>query len=88
VNQFATRLVGNFKSLGTTVIGPLDNWTRFQNALHSATGTKNWHRHDLRRTAATIMHSMKVPASTIEQILAHVDPFRGENVGASASHYI
>lgn len=71
-----------------TGIGPLDNWTRFQNALHSATGTKNWHRHDLRRTAATIMHSMKVPASTIEQILAHVDPFRGENVGASASHYI
>lgn len=67
---------------------PLDNWTRFQRALHRATGTSDWHRHDLRRTAATIMHSLKVPASTIEQILAHADPLRGENVGASASHYI
>jgi integrase len=67
---------------------PLDNWTRFQKALHRASGTTNWHRHDLRRTAATIMHSLKVPASTIEQILAHSDPLRGERVGASASHYI
>ncbi|MBC2834059.1 tyrosine-type recombinase/integrase [Paragemmobacter straminiformis] len=68
--------------------GPLDNWTRFQKALHIASGTTDWHRHDLRRTAATIMHSLKVPASTIEQILAHTDPLRGDNVGASASHYI
>jgi hypothetical protein len=34
------------------------------------------------------MHSMKVPASTIEKALAHIDPFRGENVGASKSRYI
>lgn len=69
-------------------IEPLDNWTRFQRALHRESGTADWHRHDLRRTAATIMHSLKVPVSTIEQILAHVDPLRGEQVGASASHYI
>ena len=68
--------------------GPLDNWTRFQKALHEESGTAEWYRHDLRRTAATIMHSLKVPASTIEQILAHADPLRGEQVGASASHYI
>ena len=67
---------------------PLDNWTRFQRALHRVTGTSDWHRHDLRRTAATIMHSLKVSAPTIEQILAHADPLRSERVGAAASHYI
>lgn len=68
--------------------GPLGNWTRFQKALHYESKTTAWHRHDLRRTAATLMHSLKVPASTIEQILAHAHPLRGEQVGASASHYI
>lgn len=71
-----------------TGMGELDNWTRYQNALHEASGTADWHRHDLRRTAATIMHSLKVPASTIEQILAHADPLKGENVGGAASHYL
>lgn len=68
--------------------GVLGNWTRYQDALHVATGTKDWHRHDLRRTSATIMLSLKVPASTIEQILAHTDPLKGDNVGGSASHYL
>lgn len=68
--------------------GKLDNWTRFQNALHETTSTADWHRHDLRRTAATIMHSLKVPASTIEQVLAHKDPLKGDNVGGAASHYL
>lgn len=68
--------------------GKLGNWTRYQKALHEASGTGGWHRHDLRRTSATIMHSLKVPASTIEQILAHVEPLRVEGVGGSASHYL
>lgn len=68
--------------------GELDNWKRYQDALYEVTGTTNWHRHDLRRTSATIMHSLKVPASTIEQILAHTDPLKGDNVGGSASHYL
>ena len=34
------------------------------------------------------MLSLKVPASTIEQILAHTDPFKGDNVGGAASHYL
>ena len=68
--------------------GPLGNWTRYQRALCEASRTQGWHRHDLRRTAATIMHSLKVPTSTIEHILAHSDPFRGANVGGAASHYL
>ncbi|MBL4927768.1 tyrosine-type recombinase/integrase [Fuscibacter oryzae] len=66
----------------------LGNWTRYQKALHEVTSTNGWHRHDLRRTAATIMMSLKVPASTIEHILAHADPLKADNVGGSASHYL
>lgn len=72
----------------STGTGKLGNWQRFQNALYEATGTEDWHRHDLRRTAATLMHSMKVPASVVEQILAHTDPFKSEHLGGAASNYI
>lgn len=68
--------------------GRLGNWDRFQTALNAASGTENWHRHDLRRTAATIMHSLKVPTSTVVQILAHNDPLKHDGVGGAASHYI
>lgn len=66
----------------------LDNWDRFQRALNKQSGTSGWHRHDLRRTAATIMTALKVPASTVAQILAHKDPLRHEGVGGAASNYI
>ncbi|RPE66985.1 phage integrase family protein [Pacificibacter maritimus] len=68
--------------------GKLGNWQRFQNALYEATGTEGWHRHDLRRTAATLMRSIKVPASVIEQVLAHTDPFKSEGLGGAATNYI
>ncbi len=66
----------------------LDNWDRVQKALNAKTQTEGWHRHDLRRTAATIMHSLKVPASTVTQILAHNDPLKSDGVGGAASHYL
>lgn len=68
--------------------GQLDNWQRLQEALYRVTGTSGWHRHDLRRTASTIMQALKVPASTIDQILGHTDPLRRENVSGAASHYL
>ena len=68
--------------------GKLGNWTRFQNALMEATETAEWHRHDLRRTAATLMQELRVPLSTIDQILGHTDPLRRENVSGAASHYL
>lgn len=68
--------------------GALGNWNRFQKAIYAVTETRDWHRHDLRRTAATLMHSLKVPASTIEHILAHTQPLKAENVGGAASHYL
>jgi len=68
--------------------GKLGNWQRVQDAIYGETGTSGWQRHDLRRTAATLMYNLKVPASTIEQILAHADPLKGDNVGGAASHYL
>ncbi|OWY08739.1 hypothetical protein B6V74_13035 [Thioclava sp. F42-5] len=68
--------------------GKLDNWDRFQKALDETSKTTGWTRHDLRRTASTLMHSLKVPASTIAQILAHSDPLKHDGVGGAASHYL
>lgn len=68
--------------------GKLGNWTRFQNALMEATKTKDWHRHDLCRTAATLMQGLKTPLSTIDQILGHTAPLRRENVSGAASSYL
>ncbi len=68
--------------------GYLGNWDRFQKALCKASGTNDWHRHDLRRTAATLMHALQIPVTTIEKILAHTDPLKRENVSGAASAYM
>lgn len=68
--------------------GTLGNWQRFQNALYQASETTGWHRHDLRRTAATLMQSLNVAVSTIDQILGHSDPLRREQVSGAASAYL
>ncbi len=72
----------------STGSGALGNWDRFQSALHETSSTSGWHRHDLRRTAATLMLNLNVAVSTIEQILAHTEPFRAENASGAASHYL
>ena len=71
-----------------TTGGRLGNWQRFQEAIDRASGTSGWHRHDLRRTAATLMQSLNVAVSTIDQILGHSDPLRREKVSGAASAYV
>ncbi|MEZ5887877.1 MAG: hypothetical protein R3D56_13505 [Paracoccaceae bacterium] len=34
------------------------------------------------------MHALKVPVSTIDQILGHNDPLKREHVSGAASHYL
>ncbi len=68
--------------------GEMGNWGRIQSAIFEASGTNGWHRHDLRRTAASMMTALKVAPSTVEQILAHEAPHRVEGAGAAASHYL
>ena len=54
--------------------GPLRNWDRWQKKVHELTGTSGWHRHDLRRTAATILGNNGVPPHVVEIVLGHKDP--------------
>lgn len=68
--------------------GRFCNWDRTQDAINRASGTNDWHRHDLRRTAATILKQLGVAPSVIDKLLCHVDPLRGENVSGAAANYM
>lgn len=67
--------------------GKLGNWSRVTSAIQRESKTGNWHRHDLRRTAATLMSELQVGPSHIDMILGHQQPQRAENVSASFHHY-
>jgi integrase len=71
-----------------TAGGKLGNWDRFQTMVERASGTSDWHRHDLRRTAATIMLALEIPVSTIDRIIGHTDPLKRENVSGAAGAYM
>lgn len=50
---------------------PLQNWNRWQEKIYERTGTEGWHRHDLRRTAATLLGKNGVPPFVVEMVLGH-----------------
>lgn len=54
--------------------GRLENWSRFQQRLHHLTATRGWHRHDIRRTAATRLGNLGVAPHVIEIVLGHAVP--------------
>lgn len=47
------------------------NWARFTGQISEKAAVQGWHRHDLRRTAATLMAEMKVDHMVIELLLNH-----------------
>ena len=49
----------------------LQNWNRWQEKVYERTGTQGWHRHDLRRTAATLLGRNGVAPHVIEMVLGH-----------------
>ena len=51
--------------------GTLDSWQKATKVLQDASGVVGWHRHDLRRTAATMMGEMGEPPHIIEAALNH-----------------
>jgi integrase len=53
--------------------GPLTAWDEATDTIQAASGTTGWQRHDLRRTAATLMGEMGVAAHVIESALNHAD---------------
>lgn len=66
----------------------LDNWERITGAIMRETGTAGWHRHDLRRTSATIMRSVGVELSTIDRILGHRTDHRREEASRAVDAYL
>lgn len=51
---------------------PLGNWDRETKTLQEKSGTAGWHRHDLRRTGATMLGEMGELPDIIEAALNHV----------------
>jgi integrase len=50
----------------------LGNWDRETKVIHRASSTEGWHRHDLRRTGATMLGDLGVLPDIIEAALNHV----------------
>lgn len=50
---------------------PLSGWDRVTKAIQKKAGVYGWHRHDLRRTAATHMGKLGIPPHVIEAALNH-----------------
>lgn len=68
--------------------GKLGNWFRFTSNIQKCAGLEHFHRHDLRRTSATLLRALRVAPATVETILGHTHPLRMENVSDSAKHYM
>jgi integrase len=56
----------------TSTSKPLGAWEKATARLHAASNTNGWHRHDLRRSAATLMGEMGVMPDIVEAALNHV----------------
>jgi integrase len=67
--------------------GGLDNWQRITGAIHRESGTNDWHRHDLRRTAATIMKILGISPRVIDEILAHNASSKDEESSQALENY-
>jgi integrase len=55
----------------TSTGGALSNWDRSTKAVQKASGTAGWHRHDLRRTGATLLGQLNWQPHVIEAALNH-----------------
>ncbi|HQU11103.1 MAG TPA: tyrosine-type recombinase/integrase [Acidiphilium sp.] len=52
--------------------GRLSNWHKATVAIQRASNTAGWHRHDLRRTGATLLGEMGIMPDIVEAALNHV----------------
>lgn len=68
--------------------GRLCNWNRTQESIDEASGTSGWHRHDLRRTAATLLKQLGIAPAIIDTLLCHLNPLNREQVSSAAVNYI
>jgi len=68
--------------------GVLGNWDRCKDKLVEASGVDDWHRHDLRRTSATILRSFGVPSEIVDTLLSHVNPMAQESTSSAVQSYV
>jgi integrase len=57
---------------GPVFAGITTNWNPAQRQINQLSGTEGWHRHDLRRTGATLLGEMGVVPDIVEAALNHV----------------
>ena len=65
-------LVFRARARGGNPGGKLSNWDRETQVLQETSATSGWHRHDLRRTGATLLGETGVLPDIIEAALNHV----------------
>ena len=65
----------------------LTNWDRKTKQLRALTGTAGWHRHDLRRTAATMLGDLGFPPHVVSVALGHTHIAEGTTAVYARSRY-
>jgi len=68
--------------------GVLSNWDRETKRLHRLSGTSGWHRHDLRRTVATLLGDMGFPPHVVSVVLGHAHIAEGATAVYARSRYL
>jgi integrase len=65
----------------------LSNWDRETKQLHEKSGTSGWHRHDLRRTVATMLGELGVAPHVVRAVLGHAHITDGATAVYARSRY-
>ncbi len=65
----------------------LSNWDRETKRLHALSGTSGWHRHDLRRTVATMLGDLGFAPHVVSVVLGHAHIAEGATAVYARSRY-
>jgi integrase len=65
----------------------LSNWDRETKRLHALSGTSGWHRHDLRRTVATMLGNLGIAPHVVSAVLGHAHIAEGATAVYARSRY-
>ena len=67
--------------------GVLSNWDRETKRLHQLSGTSGWHRHDMRRTVATMLGDLGFAPHVVTVVLGHAHIADGATAVYARSRY-
>jgi integrase len=67
--------------------GRLSNWDRETKRLQAASETSDWHRHDLRRTVATLLGNLGFAPHIVSVVLGHAHLAEGATAVYARSRY-